>query len=191
MMGKTENWDEAESLQLIRSMIESTKYQVYSDKFLYFMWGYVSLACAAVHYFLGFIVGYGHPYLVWTIMPLAGIIHFFYIGKKVRSSPVVTFPGRVMQGIWGGMFMAVVGLVIGAFHVGWELVYPMFMMLYGVACFATGSALQHKYLSWGGILSIVLGVIAFFLDFQFQLLLLMLAIIVSYIIPAHLMKPHN
>lgn len=191
MVEKTKKWDEAESLQLIRSMIESTKYQVYSDRFLYFLWGYVSLACGAIHYLLGFVIGYEHPYVVWMVMPVIGVIHFIHIGKKVKSSEVVTFPGRVMQGIWGGMFMAVIGLVIGAFQVGWEFVYPVFMMLYGVACFSTGSALQNKYLSWGGVLSIIFGVIAFFMVFQFQLLLLMLAIIVSYIIPAHLMKPNN
>ncbi|WP_373520134.1 hypothetical protein [Aquiflexum sp.] len=190
-MEKTKNWDEAESLQLIRSMIESTKYQVYSDRFLYFLWGYATLACAATHYLLAFVIGYEHPYVVWLIMPLISVIHFIYIRRKVNSSQVVTFPGRVMQGIWGGMFMAVIGMVIGAFHIGWEFVYPVFMMLYGVACFSTGSALQNKYLNWGGILSIALGVFAFFLIFQFQLLLLMLAIIVSYIAPAHLMKPNN
>lgn len=190
-MEKTKNWDEAESLQLIRSMIESTKYQVYSDRFLYFLWGYVTLSCAALHYILAFVVGYAHPYIVWLIMPFISVIHFIYIKKKVNSSKVVTFPGRVMQGIWGGMFMAVIGMVIGAFHVGWEFVYPVFMMLYGVACFSTGSALQNRFLSWGGVLSIVLGVLAFFIVFQFQLLLLMLAIIVSYIAPAHLMKPNN
>lgn len=188
-MEQSKNWDETESLQLIRSMIESTKYQVYSDRFLYFLWGYFTLACAAIHYVLGYIIGYENPYVVWMIMPVAGGIHFFYIGKKVKSSQVVTFPGRVMQGIWGGMFMAVIGLVIGAFHVGWEIIYPVFMMLYGVACFTTGAALQNKYLRLGGFLSIVLGVIAFYLVFQYQILLLMLAIIVSYIAPAHLMKP--
>lgn len=190
-MGQTKKWDEAESIQVIRSMIESTRYQLYEDRFLYFLWGYVSLFCAGLHYLLAYVIGYKYPYIVWMIMPIVGVVHFVYISKKVNSSQVATFAGRVMQGIWGGMFLAVIGLVIGAFHVGWEFVYPVFMMLYGVACFSTGSALQNRLLSWGGVLSIGLGVFAFFLVFQFQVLLLMLAIIVSYIVPAHFMKPNN
>ena len=190
-MDQAKKWDESESIQVIRSMIESTRYQLYEDRFLYFLWGYASLLCAGMHYLLAYLIGYEHPYIVWMAMPLVGVVHFVYIFKKIKSSKTVTFSGRVMQGIWGGMFMAVIGMVIGAFHVGWEFVYPVFMMLYGVACFATGSALQNRFLSWGGVLSIGMGVLAFFLVFQFQLLLLMLAIIISYIVPAHFMKPEK
>jgi membrane protein implicated in regulation of membrane protease activity len=62
------------------------------------------------------------------------------------------------------------------------------MLFYGAACYTTGKAIQFNVLVWGGIASIVCGTVAFFLPFQYQLLLLMLAILVSYILPAHLMK---
>ncbi|WP_194775398.1 hypothetical protein [Pararhodonellum marinum] len=188
-MEKAKNWDEAESIQLIREMIESTRYQLYSDRFLYFLWGYATLICAAIHYVLAYFVGYGQPYLVWLVMPAVSVVHFVYIAKKVKKSGASTFHGRMMQGVWSGMFMAVVGLLIAATHVGWQVVYPCFMLFYGVACYATGKAIQFNPLIWGGILGIILGVVAFFQPFQFQLLLLMVVIVVSYILPAHLMKP--
>jgi hypothetical protein len=188
-MGQTNKWDEAESIQIIRSMIESTRYQLYADRFLYFMWGYASLLCAMAHYLLAYILGYKHPYIVWLIMPLLGIVHFIFIWKRMKTSKVATFPGRVMQGVWGGMFMGIIALLIGASQIGWMVVYPCFMLFYGVACFATGSAIQFKYLVWGGVASVILGAISFFQPFQYQLVLLMLTIFVSYILPAHLMKP--
>jgi hypothetical protein len=61
------------------------------------------------------------------------------------------------------------------------------MLLYGLAGYASGKALQYNFLVWGALASMVCGVLAFFQPFQYQLLLLMVAILVSYILPAHLM----
>jgi hypothetical protein len=187
-MEESKKWDEAESIQLIRSMIETTRYQVYSDRYIYFMWGYATLICAGLHYLLAYHIGYAYPYMVWLVMPILSIVHFVSIGKRKKSTSVSTFTGRVMQGIWGGMFIGIVALVIASFQVGWQATYPVFMLFYGMASYATGKALQYKYLIWGGIASILFGIVAFFQPFQYQLLLLMLAILVSYILPAHLMQ---
>jgi hypothetical protein len=62
------------------------------------------------------------------------------------------------------------------------------MLLYGAAAFATGTALEFKWLRYGGLLSIIIGAIAFFFVFQYQLLLLVLAVLVSFVLPAHMMK---
>ncbi len=187
-MENTKKWDEAESIQLIRSMIETTRYKVYADRFIYFMWGYATFICASLHYLLAYVLNYPYAYVVWLAMPVLAVVHFVMIGKRKKSSPVSTFTGRVMEGVWGGMFMGIFALIIASFHVGWEAIYPVFMLLYGTACFATGKAIQFKYLVWGGMASVVCGTVAFYQPFQYQLLLLMLAILVSYILPAHLMQ---
>lgn len=172
-------------------MIESTKYQIYEDRALYFLWGYATLFCAGLHYILGYSIGYQHPYVAWMLMPVAIVFHFVLLSKRTKTERPMTFPARVMAGIWGGMFLALVGIVIAGFGQGFYLIYPFFLMLYGIACYATGSALQFRYLTWGGFGAIALGTLAFFVPFQYQLLLLMLGITISYILPAHLMRPEK
>lgn len=186
-MENTEKWDEAESIQLIRSMIESTKYKIYSDRFIYLLWGYSVLGCALIHYLLEFMIGFQNPSLVWMAMPLVSVAHFVFINKRKTASTGPTFTGRVMAGIWTGMFFAIIALLIGSFRIGWDYTYPFFMLLYGLAGYTTGVTLQYKYLVWGALASMICGVLAFFQPFQYQLLLLMVAIGVSYILPAHLM----
>ncbi len=187
-MEKTAKWDEAESLQLIRTMIESTKYQLAENRFLYFLWGYATLACALIHYVLYYLIGSSQAYYIWFVMPLISIVHFIYLKKTYSDSKVTTYAGRVLNGIWTGMFLGILVMIVAAFKVGWEVVYPMFMLLYGIASFATGKALRFRFLTYGGIGSMFCAVIAFFIPFQYQLLLLMVAIVISYILPAHLMK---
>ncbi|WP_200974895.1 hypothetical protein [Echinicola sp. 20G] len=189
MMQADENWNEAESIHLIRSMVESTRYSIYQDRFLYFMWGYLTLGVAAAHYLMAFILEMPQAYMVWIVMAFGGLVHFLYLSKRKKQAKVKTYMGRVMAGIWGGMSMAIVVLLFGAFEIGWHAVYPFFMILYGTACYATGMTLRYKALIIGGIGSTLCGFWAFYQPFQYQLLLLMLAVIVSYIIPAHLMKP--
>lgn len=187
-MQNTAKWNEAESLQLIRSMIESTKYQIAENRFLYFLWGYATLACASIHYFLDYVLGSSQAYYIWLAMPLISIVHFIHLKKTYSDSKVTTYAGRVLNGIWTGMFLGVVVMITAAFKVGWEVVYPVFMLLYGIASFGTGKALRFRFLTYGGIGSMLCAVFAFYIPFQYQLLLLMVAIVISYILPAHLMK---
>lgn len=181
-------WNESESIQLIRSMIEASKHQVAEEKFLYLLWGYGVVAAGLLHYFLQFHSDFLHPYVVWFLMPVLGIINFFYLKKRKEVAQMNTWVNRVLAGIWIGMFFTILAVVIGGFVVGWENVYPVFMLLYGSAAFATGTALEFKWLKIGGLISIILGGMAFFFVFQYQLLLLVLAIIVSFVVPAHMMR---
>ncbi|AWW30636.1 hypothetical protein DN752_11150 [Echinicola strongylocentroti] len=190
-MEKTRQWNEKESIQLIRSMMESTKYQIYQDRFLYFMWGYLTLGCAVAHYVLAFVVQYPQAYQIWTLMALGGVAHFVYLAKKKKRRKASTYMGRVMAGIWGGMGIALVLVLFRAFVIGWDVVYPIFMILYGTASYATAVSLKYRVLMVGGIVSSVCGFIAFTQPFQYQLILLMVAVLTSYIIPAHLMKPKS
>jgi hypothetical protein len=189
MAAEKQLWDESESIQLIRSMIETTRYQIYQDRMFYFLWGYATLLAAGTHYVFAYVLDCRNPAIAWLLMPIAAGFHISFMERRKRKPRTATFAGRLMVGIWGGLFLGIMGLVAGGFSIGFHLVYPCFLILYGVACFASGTALQFRYLVWGGIGSILLGTSAFFVSFQYQLLLLMVGIVISYILPAHLMRP--
>src|SRR5690606_14771192 len=141
-MDETKKWDEAESIQLIRSMLETTRYRICSHRFLYLMWGYMTLACAVTHYLLAYVFDFKIPYLVWLVMPFVAVAHGIYIFRERKKMEVRTFADRVMAGIWGGMLLALIAVLFGAPKVGWEVVYPVFMLLYGTASYASGKTLR-------------------------------------------------
>lgn len=187
-MNQSSEWNESQSIQLIRSMIEATKYQVYEEKFLYFLWGYGVIIAGLSHYVLGYIVGFEHPYVSWLLMPVLGLVNFGYMRQKHSGNSSRSWAARVLKEIWIGMLFGNLCVVAGGFAIGWHAVYPFFMILYGVAAFATGTALEYKWLIIGGFISLVIGGVAFFLVFQFQLILLVAAVFMSFVLPAHLMQ---
>ena len=66
--------------------------------------------------------------------------------------------------------------------------YPMVMMVYGIWLFISGGAIKFKPLIAGGIVNWILCIVAFFVSFEIQLLLLALAVLLGYIIPGHMLK---
>jgi hypothetical protein len=72
--------------------------------------------------------------------------------------------------------------------VGWEVTYPVVILLYGIGTFISGGVLRFLPLILGGIACWVISCIAFFVSFDIQLLLLAGSLLVAYIIPGHLLK---
>ncbi|WMN07406.1 hypothetical protein QYS48_28660 [Marivirga arenosa] len=73
---------------------------------------------------------------------------------------------------------------------GWDGIYPVLMVLYGIGTASTGGIIKFKALSIGGYVSMFIGLVAFYLGFEIQLFLLALSVMVSFIIPGHLL-PKN
>jgi hypothetical protein len=71
---------------------------------------------------------------------------------------------------------------------GPENVYPMVLVLYGIATFVSGGVLQFRPLVIGGICCWVLAVAAMFLPFEYQLLALAAAVAAAYIVPGYLLS---
>ena len=65
--------------------------------------------------------------------------------------------------------------------------YPIFVLLYGIGTFATGRIIKFTPLIIGGALCFVLAVVSAYQSFSNQLIIIALAILVSYIIPGHLL----
>jgi hypothetical protein len=185
MTDKTMNTDE--SLKLITDMVQSTKYNIAEDKSIYLMWGY-SVAFAAIsNYVLQFQLGIEMAWIVWLTMPIAGIYTGIYYSRKKRSSRVKTFTDRALGAIWASFIAALFIFLFASPKIGWATIYPIFMVLYGIGTSSTGGILKFKPLVYGGYLSMLIGLVAFYVPFDIQFLLLAVAIVVSYVIPGHLL----
>ena len=70
----------------------------------------------------------------------------------------------------------------------YSLILPVCMVMYGVGAFVSGSVLQFKPLTIGGIICWAAAFIAHHVDYEYQLLLMSFAVICSYIIPGYILK---
>jgi len=68
-----------------------------------------------------------------------------------------------------------------------SLIAPIVMMLYGTGTFVTGGLLKFKPLVYGGICCWVLAIASTFFGMNIQFLFTSLSIVISYIIPGHLL----
>ncbi len=182
-------FNEHESWRLIQEMISTAKKDVRDGSFYYLLWGWLVLVASLGHYVLEVIVGYQHPYVVWLLM-LVGIGATVYkSAKQARRHKVKTYLDRFITHFWLAIFVAIMIMLVGAaFKTGYAVAYPNIILIYGVAMFVSGAVFRFKPLIIGGIGCWVIALVAFFVSFDIQLLLLALATIIGYLIPGYILK---
>ena len=177
-----------QSISLIEEMIQEVKQEISHDSFLYLMWGWLTAIAALTHYFLQFQMEYAHGYAAWSLMILGAIIHFAYIYRRSKVQRSSTYTEKSLAAIWISFFISIVVLVMGIFTIGGNNVFPFFIMLYASAVYATGRVINFKPLIIGGASNWVIAIFSFFQPFEIKLLLIALAITLSYIIPGYMLK---
>ena len=184
-----EKFSPEQSLQVIQSMIEKAKNQFSENGHLYLLWGWVVFICSVVQFVLLKFVHFEQHYYVWMVCWLAFIYQVFYLRKQNRVKRVATYTDRMMGYIWISfvVLMILVGITIG--EVGkenyYKLISPIFLAIYGVPTFLCGMFLRFRPLVMGGIGCWVLSVIAHFIPYDYQLLLLSAAMVIAWIIPGY------
>ncbi len=185
---KNEELEVNESLNIISEMVNASKHNLAEDSIIYLMWGYGVAISALLHYVLHFYIGLNYAHYVWFTMPVLGIINFIYFAKKEKRKRVNTYINRSMAYVWLGFLLCILSLLAISSQLNWSGVYPVFMLFYGMATISSGGILKFKPLLIGGAMSIIIGIFAAYFAFEYQLLLLSLAIICSFVIPGHLLR---
>ncbi|HNR15761.1 MAG TPA: hypothetical protein PKG90_03745 [Chitinophagaceae bacterium] len=187
-----ENFTPEQSLQLIRSMISKTK-QNMSDNSIYFLvWGWLTFIACTAQFVLKNIFQYEKHYLVWTVI-IIGVAFSIYQGRKEGTSvKAKTYVDENMKHLWAGMAISffVLGMILT--RLGWgTVIFPFFIMLYGLGTFVSGNFIQFRPLIIGGIIAWALAIGSTFVNYDYQMLFGAGAILISYIIPAHMLRYRN
>jgi hypothetical protein len=178
------------SLKIIYEMIEATKSEIGKNYFYYLFWGYLVAITSILEYFLIAAVEYSKHYLVWPVLMTAGTIVtlVFYI-RTHKASLSKTFIGTTMGYLWAGWFISFCILILFIILKGDHgLILPVIMAMYGLAIFVAGGIVSFKPLLIGAIVAWIGAIASFFTPYTAQLMILAGVVIVSHIIPGHILR---
>lgn len=184
-----EQFSPQESLRLIHTMIARTR-QNMSDNSIYFLvWGWLTFFACIGQFVLKNLIRYEYHYQVWLIT-IIGIFFSIYQGRKQeKQKRIKTYVDESMSQLWAGMAACFFVLAMILTRMGWGTpVFPFFIMLYGLGTFVSGYMLKFKPLIVGGVAAWCLAIGATFVSYDYQMLFGAAAILVSYIIPAYLLR---
>ncbi|MBS1641042.1 MAG: hypothetical protein JST94_12845 [Bacteroidetes bacterium] len=179
-----------ESLRIIQSMIDKTKNNVANDAFYFLFWGWLILIICIMQYVLLVWVKYPQHYYAWGLL-WVGVIYLVFktaIKNKKQKQKVKTYVDDSMKYLWTGLGITffILGWICALNE--WKNCFSLFIMLYGVGTFVSGCFLKFKPFIIGGIIAWVIALIAATANYQNQLLLTCLALIISYIIPGYMLR---
>ena len=164
-----------------------------SDNSIYFLvWGWITFIGCTGQFVLKHILQYEEHYHVWWLVVI-GIIFSIYQGSKDgKKQKAKTYVGDSIKYLWTGMGICYFVLSMLLTKIGWGAdVFPFFILLYGLGTFISGNILQFKPLVIGGIIAWALAIGAVYVAYDYQMLFGAAAILVSYIIPAYLLRSRN
>ncbi len=179
-----------ESLQLIRSMIETTRNSMSDSSHYYLLWGWATMIGCLIQYFLLVVVNYEHHYFAWFVTPVALLLHFIFIYRDHKKEKVKTFISDATGYLWMIIGFSYFALSFVFAKIGWQYCFPFYIMLYAIGTYISGSLISFKPMAYGGAACLVLVVITPYLRYEEQILSAAFAILISYIIPGHLLRNH-
>lgn len=96
-MDNSQHFSAAQSLQIIRSMIEKAKQDVANNSFYFLLWGWLIFIAAILHFVLIKFTDFAHPYIGWGLMWIGGIASMIKGIKESRKTVVKTFVGEAKE----------------------------------------------------------------------------------------------
>lgn len=187
-----ENFSPQESLRLIQSMITKTKKNI-SDKSIYFLvWGWITFIACTGQFVLKHIYKYEKHYQVWWLIVGGIVFSIWYSSKEEKNQKVKTYVSDSLKYLWIGMGIAyfVLSMILSKYGFD-KIVFPFYIMLYGLGTFISGSIIQFRPLVIGGSIAFGLAIGAVYVEYDYQMLFGAAAILISYIIPAYMLRRRN
>lgn len=181
--------NEREGLQLIESMINKAKDNFSESGTLYLVWGFAIFICSLVQFVGIYFFNNNYAYNVWFLTWAVFIYQMIFLAKKQHKARVRTYTDDIIKYVWISfvvcMFLVFMVLM---FRNEYYLINSCILVLYGIPTFLSGKILKVPSLILGGIFCWVLAFSSAFIDPQFHVLLLSLAVVCAWIIPGFYLR---
>lgn len=188
-MDNDKDFNPSQSLALIESMINTAKNRFSENGHLYLLWGWTIFFCSIFHFLAAWQQWLAHPEMVWCLTWAAVIYQVVFLARQKKKEKVKNYTDEISGYVWIAfavmMFLTI--FLMGKNNV-FEKMYPMFLVLYGTPTFLSGVLLRFNPLKVGGICCWCLAIIAAYTAWEYQLLLLSLAVVTAWIVPGYLLK---
>lgn len=190
----SDSFDESQSIQVIREMIQVSQKKLNHDGILFILWGWTM--------FYVNIFGFIERKVVFTfqiqkVLNFLGImLGIFALGYSIyyilkHRKKVQTYIGISLRYVWISMFVCMVLINLIQFNVlhkiHFELQYPIFMVIIAFAIVSTGGILRHKLIIIGGVAFGLMALLSSYLTLPSQQLIGAIAWIIAFVIPGHIL----
>jgi hypothetical protein len=176
-----------QQLQLIAEMINTARKEFNDSSYIFLVWGWAVCTASLAQYIM-IRMNIEFNYLAWAIlMPLAAVVQVAGQARQKKKERVKTHVDKILGYLWTAVVVSLLLVLFSANNLKLNT-YPVIIFLYGIGTFISGGILNLKPMVAGGICCWVIGFAAFYLKFEYQLLLLAFSVIVSYIIPGYILK---
>lgn len=184
-----EDFSPQQSLQIIQAMIDRTKHTVADRSYYFLLWGWLVFAAAISQYVVKNVLHSDLHGLVWNLMWLGAIFSAIHGRKENRIKRVKSYLDDSLKYLWIALGITNGSLVLTfALRGDWQNCFTYFILLYSAGCFATGMILKFKPLVWGSIVGWLLAILTVFATYDYNIIILAIAILVTYIIPGYLLR---
>jgi hypothetical protein len=177
-----------QSLRLITSMIETTKNSINDNSTYFLLWGWGIFIACGVQYYMKAILNNPNNGLAWLIIPVLLIVQIFLIIKKRKKERVRTFINDASAYLWTAVGFSYFAVLFIFFKIGWEYCFPIYIVFYAIGTYVSGCLIKFKPLIIGGLICFPLAAVTAYLDLDYRIIMLGVAILISYIIPGHLLR---
>lgn len=189
-MNENENvMSREESLSIISGMINNARNKYSETGHLYLLWGFVIFTCCITQFIMLHFFNNHNAYYVWYSTWLVSIYQFYYLYKRSRKERVKTYTDEIMGFVWFTFIICTFILIYVLIkNNAVDAINAAILIMYGMPTFLSGIILRFKPLKIGGFACWVLAIAAMFTIYQYQLLLLALAVIAAWIIPGFILR---
>lgn len=185
-------FDENQSFQVVKEMIQISQKKLKNDGVLFILWGwvmfysglsgYIVREVLLSHRFERFLGVFGK---VFGLLVVAYTVYYIWRQRK----KVQTYIGISLRYVWismVGCFVLVNLILYNVLHqVNFELQHPLFMVIMAFSIVVTGGILRYKLIIIGGILFGLIALISSYFTLSYQLLFESCAWFIAFVIPGH------
>jgi hypothetical protein len=187
-----ETFDETQSLQVIKEMIEISRNNLKNDGILFILWGWIFFASALVRYLLRALIttheiaSYANK-VILVLLLIGIIISANYVYK--RRLLVKTYTGEILRYLWGAIIVLNLYILVyqlyANMNIDWLL--SQYMLMLALGTFVTGGIIRFKPLIYGSISFVVLVQVSQFFHSEISILIAAISFITGFALPGHIL----
>ena len=183
------NLNSKESIELIAHMIQSTRSKLEKGGSIYFLiWGYISFITTIAVYAALTISGNPHYNWLWFAIPVTGVPTMAFFQRRTPKK-ATTFLGRIIGYVW--LVIGIVVMFVPVVSIFLDFRFPILAVigiLLSIGVTLTGLIIEFKTFWIAGLTCIALSFCTLFVKGMDQIIIYGIIIIVSMIIPGHILK---